>query len=440
MTARLPAFLFFYKKEESKVPIKLNRFIKTVIIISCVFLLAGCSAVNLNTVPTDSDEEMIKAMADNIKSAIENKDVGMFMANISLDYSDSMDRTYNSIYTMAQDIVDEIEAAEELAVSYGANLSINSSVTDLIIVGSEASSNLKITVDVKLLFVTVYSYDIAFEVVYHKENGEWKIISVLEQTESSSETITEPDDPEPGESEPSEPGIDPDPITLNRVVMVELFVAPGCGRCPSAKSEMAQLLDEYGLDNIVVLEEYAWNYPLSSGWATPETISRYSMYTSNAATPDGYFNGLNQSIHYYDSSYSSYKNAIDAELAKPAQIAISASASKDTSAQLVSISGSIQNISDNAFSNIAIGAMIYEDSVPLIVPDKPTYTAYHVVRDILTPVQVDSLSSERTYDFSFTANSEDLKWVENFNNLHIVVYVQAPNSITQEILQAMYVD
>lgn len=420
--------------------IKLNGLSKMMIIITCVFLLAGCSAGNLSTVLTDSDEEMIKAIADNIKSAIENKDVGMFMANISLDYSDSMERTYNSIYAMAQDIVDEIVAAEELAASYGANLTIDTSITDLIIISSEASSNLKITVDIKLLFVTVYSYDIAFEVVYQKENGEWKIISVLEQTESSSETITEPDDSEPGESEPSEPGIDPDPITLNRVVMVELFVAPGCGRCPSAKSEMAQLLDEYGFDNIVLLEEYAWNYPLSSGWATPETISRYSMYTSNSATPDAYFNGLNQSIHYYDSSYSSYKNAIDAELAKPAQIAISASASKDISAQLISISGSIQNISDNTFSNIAIGAMIYEDSVPLIVPDKPTYTANHVVRDILTSVQVDSLSSGGTYDFSFTANSEDLKWVENFNNLHIVVYVQAPNSITQEILQAMYVD
>jgi len=100
----------------------------------------------------------------------------------------------------------------------------------------------------------------------------------------------------------------------------------------------------------------------------------------------------------------------------------------------------LKNISDSAFNNIDIGAMIYEDSVPLIVPDKPTYTANHVVRDILTSVQVDSLSSGGTYDFSFTANSEDLKWAENFNNLHIVVYVQAPNSITQEILQAMYVD
>jgi hypothetical protein len=164
------------------------------------------------------------------------------------------------------------------------------------------------------------------------------------------------------------------------------------------------------------------------------------MYNPSGGTPDAYFNGLNQSVHYYDSSYSNYKNAIDAELAKPAQIAISASISKDSSAQIISVSGSIQNISDSAFSDIAIGAMIYEDSVPLIVPDKPTYTANHVVRDILTLVQVDSLSSGGTYDFSFTADSEDLKWAKNFNNLHVVVYVQAPNSITQEILQAMYVD
>jgi thiol-disulfide isomerase/thioredoxin len=440
MTARLPAFFVLYKKGENKMSIKLNGFIKMVIIITCIFLLAGCSAGNLNTVLTDSDEVMLKAIADNIKSAIENKDVKMFMDNISLDYSDSMERTYNSIYAMAQDIVDEIEAAEELAASYGVNLTIGTSITDLIIVGSEASSNLKITVDAKLLFITVYSYEMVFEVVYQKENGEWKIISLLEQAEFTSEAITEPDESEPGEPEPDEPGTDPDPITLNRVVMVELFVAPGCGRCPSAKSEMAQLLDEYGFDNIVVLEEYAWNFPLSSGWATPETISRYSMYNPSGGTPDAYFNGLNQSVHYYDSSYSNYKNAIDAELAKPAQIAISASISKDSSAQIISVSGSIQNISDSAFSDIAIGAMIYEDSVPLIVPDKPTYTANHVVRDILTLVQVDSLSSGGTYDFSFTADSEDLKWAKNFNNLHVVVYVQAPNSITQEILQAMYVD
>ena len=152
-------------------------------------------------------------------------------------------------------------------------------------------------------------------------------------------------------------------------------------------------------------------------------------------TPDAYFNGLNKSVHHDDSSYYNYKNAIDAELAKSAQVAISASASKNSSAKLINITGNIQNISVNTFNNIVIGAMIYEDSVPLA-----SYTANHVVRDILTPVQVDSLSSGGTYDFSLTANSEDLKWADNFNNLHIVVYVQAPNSTNQEILQAMYIE
>ena len=229
---------------------------------------------------------------------------------------------------------------------------------------------------------------------------------------------------------------------VTRVVMIELFVAPACTYCPDAKADIAQLLDEYGLDKIVVLEEYAWNNPLpfSSGWAIPETISRYSMYTSDTATPDAYFNGLNQSVHQGSSSYNNYKNAIDMELAKSAQVAISASASKDSTAKLINISGNIQNIGINAFNNIIIGAMIYENSVSLIVPGKPTYTVNHVVRDILTPEQVSSLFSEETYNFSFTANSEDLKYVDNFNNLHIVVYVQAPNSSTKEILQALYIE
>jgi thiol-disulfide isomerase/thioredoxin len=240
--------------------------------------------------------------------------------------------------------------------------------------------------------------------------------------------------------EPNEPEPEPSPITINRVVMVELFVAPACSHCPQAKEYVGQLLEEYGLNKIVVLEEYAWNYPLSSGWAIPETINRYSMYTLYTATPDAYFNGLNQSIHSDNSSYNNYKTAIDKELEKPVQVSISASASKDSSIFLINITGNIQNISDNTLSNIVIGAMIYEDSVPLIVPGKPSYTVNHVARDILPPEQVSSLFSGETYDFSFTADSEDLKWVDNFNNLHIVVYVQAPNSSTKEILQALYIE
>ena len=412
-----------------------NRFAKIIVMVILISLLVGCSAVKLDVVLTDSDEVMIKAIADNIKSAIENKDIESFMENISLNYSDSEGRTYSSIYGMAQDIVNQIEDAEELAVSYGATVKIDTSLADLVIAGSEANSSFIITLDVKLLFVTVYSYEIAFEVAYQKEEGEWKIISVLGQSESVVENPTESNESESGESESNS-----NSMTNTRVVMVELFVAPGCGRCPSAKAEMAQLLGEYGFENMVLLEEYAWNFPLSSGWAIPETISRYSNYGADSGTPDAYFNGLNQSVHHDDSGYLNYKNAIEAELAKPAKVAISASAYKDSSAKSIAISGSIENISASALSNFEIGAMIYEDFVPLIVPDKPSYTANHVVRDIVTPVQVDSLSSEGTYSFSLAADSEDLKWVGNFSNLHVVVYVQLPNTFTQEVLQAVYVD
>ena len=83
---------------------------------------------------------------------------------------------------MAQDMVDEIEAAEEMAGSYGVNLSVNTSISNLIIVDSIANSDLKITVNAKVLFLTVYSYSMDFEVSFQKEDTGWKIISMLEKT------------------------------------------------------------------------------------------------------------------------------------------------------------------------------------------------------------------------------------------------------------------
>jgi len=221
----------------------------------------------------------------------------------------------------------------------------------------------------------------------------------------------------------------------SRVVMVELFVAPACGGCPKAKQYMAQLLEEYGTDKLVVLEEYAWNYPLNSGWATSETINRYMWYTSEGGTPDAYFNGLNQNIKRDNSNYNNYKNAIDKELAKSPKITISASASKDESVHSISINGNIDNVSSENLENLVIGAMVYEDSVLL-----GSSTVNHVARDIITSELINSLFSGSTYSFSLYADAEDLKWADNFNNLHIVVYVQAPYSSTKEILQAVYIE
>lgn len=82
---------------------------------------------------------------------------------------------------MAQDMVSEIEAAEEMAGSYGANLVVNTSISNLSIVDSTANSDLKLTISAKVLFITVYSYDITFEVIYQKEGTSWEIISMVEK-------------------------------------------------------------------------------------------------------------------------------------------------------------------------------------------------------------------------------------------------------------------
>ena len=162
--------------------IKINKGVKLLFLLLVPFLLIGCSAGNIGTIDADIDELEIQAIADSIKTAIENKDVDMFMSNISLDYSDSEGGTYESIHTMAQDMVSEIEAAEDMAGSYGVNLTVNTSISNLIIVDSIANSDLKITINAKFLFVTVYSYSMDFEVNFQKEDTGWKIISMLEKS------------------------------------------------------------------------------------------------------------------------------------------------------------------------------------------------------------------------------------------------------------------
>jgi len=162
--------------------IKINKGVKLLFLLLVLFSLIGCSAGNIGTIDTNIDELEIQAIADSIKIAIENKDVDMFMSNISLDCSDSYGATYDTIYAMAQDMVDEVEAAEEMASTYGVNLTVNTSILNLIIVDPIANSDFKITVNAKVLFVTVYSYSMDFEINFQKEDTGWKIISILEKS------------------------------------------------------------------------------------------------------------------------------------------------------------------------------------------------------------------------------------------------------------------
>ena len=228
--------------------------------------------------------------------------------------------------------------------------------------------------------------------------------------------------------------------TSKRVVMWELFEGTSCSRCEKVHPAIVRLRGEYGLDELVILEEYGWNGDYE-GWAVIDVGRRLWNYLSYLGIvghfPDAYFNGINQVVHYESGGYTNYKTAIEAELAKPAQIAITATYS--VIGQTVNIDGHITNISSETLSSIVIEGMVYEDSV---------YSEYreqnvdHVVRDIITYEESGELitSFARGESHSFSLTSSYLSNVHNMSNIHVVVYVQAPNSSTKEILQALYLE
>ena len=100
----------------------LQNKVKIGILIISLFLilsLAGC-------IGSSTDEVKIMQIAENIEEAIEEKDVDLFMENISYNYSDNEGGTYdNHINNLPEEIFLQIEDAEDLinigAFSPGSN-------------------------------------------------------------------------------------------------------------------------------------------------------------------------------------------------------------------------------------------------------------------------------------------------------------------------------
>jgi len=230
-------------------------------------------------------------------------------------------------------------------------------------------------------------------------------------------------------------------IAPRRVVMWELFEGPACARCKAIHSDIVGLRQEYSLDELVILEEYGWDTSLYTGWGIKDVRDRYKSYidyvgSDKSGFPAAFFNGINKFVYYGGAGYSNYKSAINAELAKPTKIAISASYS--VTGKIVNISGNIFNISSGTLNNLVVEAMVYENSV---YSEYRKYNVEHVVRDIITYEEsgdtITSFSPGDSYQFSLTSSS--LSNVKDMSNIHVVVYVQAPNSPNMEILQALYV-
>jgi len=224
--------------------------------------------------------------------------------------------------------------------------------------------------------------------------------------------------------------VDGEPEPADRVVMIELYMAMGCSSCEAVKPILEQLVDEYGYEQMVLVEE-AVNW---SEYTTPEISERYDWYfppgSADRGIPNILFNGLNENwIHGY-ANYQTIKSKIDAELAKGAKIVITVDSRNSDATNTTTITGTIENVSSSDLSNLEINGMVFKE--------RPTVNLKYSVTDIFDErkIEISSLSPGGILDFSFIL--EGVNW--EGDNMHGVIFVQAPDSPTKEILQAAYVE
>ena len=227
-----------------------------------------------------------------------------------------------------------------------------------------------------------------------------------------------------------------EPELAKRVVMVELYMAIGCSHCEDVEPILEQLVEEYGYDQMLLVEEAS-----GGDYSSSEIFERYKEFyfpdSTDWGIPNILFDGLNDRVQGYSSSnpdnpeafITEVKGIIDAELAKGAKIVITVD-SRNSDANTTTITGTIENVSDSTLSNLEINGMVFKE--------QPTVNLKYSVFDIFNEqkVEISSLAPEGSIDFSFTL--EGFNW-EN-DNVRGVIFVQAPDSPTKEILQAAYVE
>jgi len=147
-----------------------------------IFSLAGC-------IGSSTDKVKIMQIAENLEETIEEKDIDLFMENVSYDYSDSNGGTYdNHINDLPEELFSKIEDAEDLIdpfFLFKIDVKVTIPESDLVIADIYASGKMEITISLKacvawVLCTTLYNENIKYDVDFQKEDDDWKIMSLIE--------------------------------------------------------------------------------------------------------------------------------------------------------------------------------------------------------------------------------------------------------------------
>ncbi len=259
------------------------------------------------------------------------------------------------------------------------------------------------------------------------------------------------------------------PKTVPRTVLVELFVQEGCLTCPTAEFCLEDLAWEYGTTKFILVEEHLWG----DGYDTPETNARYNWYVGDGkkGTPDVFINGLTKrlqglSCDCVEGNYECYKDAIDKELTRPSLLELTAvktphsnplpqgereeekespqgveeAKREDKEGELVEekianiiIEGTVKNISDTPLKDLAVCGMVGKEG--------DESGLYNYIQDIFPFQNMPTLLPGATFSFKFIPEislAPESEIDDEKEVLHLVIFVQ--NTITKEILQALYIE
>ena len=156
------------------------------IAIFLILSLAGCNIWEIIT--TAADKAKILQIGKNIGKALEQKDMGLFMQNISYYYSDTDGHTFDTIDSLAEDLISQVEEIEDLADSMFEDVVVGVNIKNLVLAELYANGEMKIEISVKYFNVIPpfwptdnYPKIILFDVDFQKNGSEWEIISMEEK-------------------------------------------------------------------------------------------------------------------------------------------------------------------------------------------------------------------------------------------------------------------
>ncbi len=165
---------------------KCIKILITIISLSLILLLTGCNI--WESITTATDNAKIIQIGENIGIALQQKDVSLFMQNISYNYSDADGNDFNTVDSIAEELISQVEEIEDLAAdSLFKDVAVDVGINDLVLAELYANGEMEISISIKYFnyIPTFWPNDnypkiILFNVDFYKNGSEWEITSMEE--------------------------------------------------------------------------------------------------------------------------------------------------------------------------------------------------------------------------------------------------------------------